>query len=110
MPHLRLHGSHTDGGRNTVIPTLVFAAFMSDFITFVIGVQNVGIGAEQNPLMAAGFGMGLGGVLLMKVFLCAVALAGLRRIPQRLPRIGAASLVIGLTLVGTAGNVVNGIL
>ena len=86
---------------------LVVAAMAADMLTFALAVPSVGIAAEQNPLMAAGYAThGILAVAALKLA-CTVAvvaaLARIRRVPlRRLTAVFAASV----GLLGALGNVV----
>jgi hypothetical protein len=88
------------------ITFLICAAMAADYITFALAVPSVGIEAEMNPIMNAGYaGFGILPVLALKL-LCTVLICALvLRIHRvRLRRL-AASLAIVIALVGVFGNV-----
>ena len=85
---------------------LVIAAMAADLVTFAAAVPLVGIGAEQNPIMAAAYiAGGLAIVVLLKA-LCTVAiLAALARIRRRPLRRLTAVFASSVALLGVLGNV-----
>lgn len=90
----------------TLLLFVVFAQ-LADAITFALGSQMIGIGAESNGLITTVYRQaGLDGVLLVKGAAILLTLGVLTVLARRVPRaftIGAA-VAIGLGLLGLLSN------
>lgn len=90
---------------------IIVAAMASDLLTFAIGVERVGIEAEANPLMSAGYQ--LAGPLMVaaiKAMGTLVIVALLFRVHRRPMQWLAVAVGVSITLAGTTANIVNGVL
>ena len=93
----------------TVRPLLlaVVAAQVADAISFAIGVAQLGIGVEGNPLMRAAYeAIGIVGVLAVKGVAVAAVVTMLAVAGGRFPRFVAigSAVAIGLGLLGATMN------
>ena len=86
---------------------LVVAAMASDLLTFSLAVPHVGIAAEMNPIMAAGYAhIGMVAVVLLKTA-CTVAIClALLRVTRKPLRRLTALFAVSVGLLGTLGNLV----
>ena len=85
---------------------LVAAAMLADLITFAAVIETVGIGQEQNPVMAQGYSLG-GIVIVAALKLTALAAIVLLVARVRRPRLRvlAAGIAIVVGVTGAASNV-----
>jgi hypothetical protein len=88
------------------VTALVTLAMLADLITFALVVPLVGIGAELNPVMAAGYVQG-GLLVVAALKLAALAAIVLLVARVRRPRLRhlAASIGIVVGVTGAASNV-----
>jgi hypothetical protein len=85
---------------------LVVSAMLADLLTFAAAVPVVGIAAESNPIMAAGYvAGGLGVVVALKTCCTIAILAALTRIRRRPLRRLTAIFAASIALLGVLGNV-----
>ena len=85
---------------------LVVAAMLADLVTFALAVPSVGIGAEQNPIMAAAYGHGILVVAALKVACTVAIIAALARIHRPPLRRLTAVFAASVGLLGVLGNLV----
>jgi hypothetical protein len=88
-----------------LIIALVAAAMTADLLTFWLVVPLVGIGAEQNPIMAEGYArFGMLAVAVLKFAALLAILLLVVRIRDRRRRWVAASIGIFIGMFGAFGN------
>ena len=84
---------------------LVAGAMAADLLTFALVVPLVGIGAESNPIMAAGYAQfGLVMVVLLKAACTVGLMAAVLLVKGRL-RVLTAVFAMSFGLLGVLGNV-----
>lgn len=99
--------------RNWQVFALVVIAQLCDLATFYMGVARVGSGAEQNVLVRYLYkSFGMAGPLVLKLFTLATILPLLWLVASRWQGrvLSAATMCIGIAMVGVYGNLVHGIL
>ena len=85
---------------------LVAAAMLADLATFALVVPIVGIGAEQNPVMAQGYSLGgIAIVAALKLAALAAIVLLVARVRRPRLRVLAASIAIVVGVTGAASNV-----
>jgi hypothetical protein len=85
---------------------LVALAMLADLITFAAVIETVGIGAELNPVMAAGYSQaGILAVAALKLAALAAIVLLVARVRTRRLRVLAAGIAIVVGLTGAASNV-----
>lgn len=85
---------------------LVAGAMAADLLTFALVVPLVGIGAESNPVMAAGYAQfGLVMVALLKAACTVGLMAAVLLVRKGRLRVLTAVFAMSFGLLGTLGNV-----
>jgi len=85
---------------------LVAAAMLADLLTFAAVIETVGIGAELNPIMAAGFTQGgIAIVAALKLAALAAIVLLVARVRRPRLRVLAAGIAIVVGVTGAASNV-----
>ena len=87
-----------------VLAIVILAFNALDVLTFLGGVQVVGIDAEANGIMKMAYGHGIEWLLLLKL-LCSIALVLLvLRIDHRHLRLGAGTFALSIAALGIFAN------
>lgn len=86
---------------------LVVVAMAADLLTFSLAVPHVGIEAEMNPIMAAGYiHIGLVAVIFLKAACTVAVCLALLRITHKPLRRLTALFAVSVGLLGALGNLV----
>ena len=94
------------GELSMILLGLVAGAMAADLLTFALVVPLVGIGAESNPIMAAGYAQfGLVMVILLKAACTVGLMAAVLLVRERRLRVLTAVFAMTFGLLGVLGNV-----